>query len=177
MKKFLTSKIGNILLCIAEIIVGVLLLVNPDAVTSAFVIGAGAVMILTGIVFCTLYFVGEAEKMVIKQLLFKGLLLIILGVLCVTQYGVLLAALPFVTWVYAIAMLILAAYKVQCTVDILRLSGIRWYFPAISAALAVVLALFILLNPNTAMNIVWGVMGVSIILEAGLEIATIILLK
>ena len=147
MKKFLTSKIGNILLCIAEIIVGVLLLVNPDAVTSAFVIGAGAVMILTGIVFCTLYFVGEAEKMVIKQLLFKGLLLIILGVLCVTQYGV------------------------------LRLSGIRWYFPAISAALAVVLALFILLNPNTAMNIVWGFMGVSIILEAGLEIATIILLK
>ena len=130
MKKFLTSKIGNILLCIAEIIVGVLLLVNPDAVTSAFIIGAGAVMILTGIVFCTLYFVGEAEKMVIKQLLFKGLLLIILGVLCVTQYGVLLAALPFVTWVYAIAMLILAAYKVQCTVDILRLSGIRWYFPA-----------------------------------------------
>ena len=176
-KKFLTSKIGNILLCIAEIIVGVLLLVNPDAVTSAFIIGAGAVMILTGIVFCTLYFVGEAEKMVIKQLLFKGLLLIILGVLCVTQYGVLLAALPFVTWVYAIAMLILAAYKVQCTVDILRLSGIRWYFPAISAALAVVLALFILLNPNTAMNIVWGFMGVSIILEAGLEIATIILLK
>ena len=177
MKKFLTSKIGNILLCIAEIIVGVLLLVNPDAVTSAFIIGAGAVMILTGIVFCTLYFVGEAEKMVIKQLLFKGLLLIILGVLCVTQYGVLLAALPFVTWVYAIAMLILAAYKVQCTVDILRLSGIRWYFPAISAALAVVLALFILLNPNTAMNIVWGFMGVSSILEAGLEIATIILLK
>ena len=166
MKKFLTSKIGNILLCIAEIIVGVLLLVNPDAVTSAFIIGAGAVMILTGIVFCTLYFVGEAEKMVIKQLLFKGLLLIILGVLCVTQYGVLLAALPFVT-----------AYKVQCTVDILRLSGIRWYFPAISAALAVVLALFILLNPNTAMNIVWGFMGVSIILEAGPEIATIILLK
>ena len=177
MKKFLTSKIGNILLCIAEIIVGVLLLVNPDAVTSAFVIGAGAVMILTGIVFCTLYFVGEAEKMVIKQLLFKGLLLIILGILCVTQYGILLAALPFVTWVYAIAMLILAAYKVQCTVDILRLSGIRWYFPAISAALAVVLALFILLNPNTAMNIVWGFMGVSIILEAWLEIATIILLK
>lgn len=177
MKKFLTSKIGNILLCIAEIIVGVLLLVNPDAVTSAFVIGAGAVMILTGIVFCTLYFVGEAEKMVIKQLLFKGLLLIILGILCVTQYGILLAALPFVTWVYAIAMLILAAYKVQCTVDILRLSGIRWYFPAISAALAVVLALFILLNPNTAMSIVWGFMGVSIILEAGLEIATIILLK
>ena len=105
------------------------------------------------------------------------LLLIILGILGVTQYGVLLAALPFVTWVYAIAMLILAAYKVQCTVDILRLSGIRWYFPAISAALAVVLALFILLNPNTAMNIVWGFMGVSIILEAGLEIATIILLK
>ena len=179
MKKFLTSKIGNILLCIAEIIVGVLLLVNPDAVTSAFIIGAGAVMILTGIVFCTLYFVGEAEKMVIKQLLFKGLLLIILGVLCVTQYGVLLAALPFVTWVYAIAMLILAAYKVQCTVDILRLSGIMHILRGflLSCALAVVLALFILLNPNTAMNIVWGFMGVSIILEAGLEIATIILLK
>ena len=47
-----------------------------------------------------------------------------------------------------------------------------WTFLAL-----LVLALFILLNPNTAMNIVWGFMGVSIILEAGLEIATIILLK
>ena len=37
MKKFLTSKIGNILLCIAEIIVGVLLLVNPDAVTLSLI--------------------------------------------------------------------------------------------------------------------------------------------
>ena len=91
-----------------------------------------------------------------------------------TDYGLITGCFSIV---YAIAMLILAAYKVQCTVDILRLSGIRWYFPAISAALAVVLALFILLNPNTAMNIVWGFMGVSIILEAGLEIATIILLK
>lgn len=177
MKKFLSSKIGNILLCVAEIVVGVLLLINPDKVTSAFVICAGAAMILGGVVCCTLYFVGEAEAMVIKQLLFKGLLLIILGLLCVTQYDVLLKALPVVTWVYAIALLVLAAYKVQCTVDILRLSGIRWYFPAISAALALILALFILLNPNTALNFVWGFMGVSIILEAALEIATIILLK
>ena len=91
-----------------------------------------------------------------------------------TDYGLITGCFSIV---YAIAMLILAAYKVQYAVDILSLSSIRWYFPAISAALAVVLALFILLNPNTAMNIVWGFMGVSIILEAGLEIATIILLK
>ena len=39
------------------------------------------------------------------------------------------------------------------------------------------LGIFLLLVPGTAMNIVWGFMGVSIILEAGLEIATIILLK
>ena len=177
MKKFLTSKIGNILLCIAEIVIGVLLLINPAAVASTVIIGAGIVSIVCGVVFCVLYFVGEAETMVIKQLLFKGMLLIILGILCVTQYNALMAALPFVTWVYGIAMLILAAYKVQCTVDILRLSGIRWYFPAISAAIAVVLALFILLNPTTTLEIVGAVMGVSIIVEAGLEIATIILLK
>ena len=53
-----------------------------DVYKRQFIIGAGAVMILTGIVFCTLYLVGEAEKMVIKQLHVKGLLLIILGVLC-----------------------------------------------------------------------------------------------
>ena len=177
MKKFLTSKIGNILLCIAEIVIGVLLLINPAAVASTVIIGAGIVSIVCGAVFCILYFVGEAEAMVIKQLLFKGLLLIIIGILCVTQYGALMKALPFVTWIYGIAMLILAAYKVQCTVDILRLSGIRWYFPAISAAIALVLALFILLNPATTLEIVGAVMGVSIIIEAALEIATIILLK
>ena len=64
MKKFLTSKIGNILLCIAEIIVGVLLLVNPDAVTSAFIIGAGAAAHLAGVVasYTTLPVIGIPVK-------------------------------------------------------------------------------------------------------------------
>ena len=177
MKKLLSSKIGNILLCVAEIALGVLLLINPDRVTSIFITAVGICLMIAGVVCTALYFIGEAESMAIKQLLFKGILMIILGVLCVTQCGVIIAALPVVTWIYAIALLVLAAYKVQCTVDILRLSRIRWYFPAVSALLALLIAVLILLNPGFAMNVVWVFIGVSIILEAALEIVSIILLK
>lgn len=177
MKKLFSGRVGALTLCVAEILMGILLLVNPVGFTSAIVIGAGVVMLVAGIVFATLYFVGDAQTMALKQMLFKGMLLMIAGFLCVTKYDTLLKAFPLLTWVYAIAMLVLAAYKLQCTVDIVRLSGIRWYVPAISAALAFLLAMFILLNPYGATQIVWGFLGVSLILEAGLEIATIFMVK
>lgn len=177
MKKFLSGRFGGMLLCVAEILVGILLLVNPEGFTSGIVIGAGVVMLVAGVVFGTIYFVGDAQTMAVRRTLFKGILLLLGGIFCVTKYDVLLKAFPLLTWLYAAAMLVLAAYKLQCAVDIIRLSGIRWYVPAISAALAFLLALFILLNPYGATQIVWGFLGVSLILEAGLEIATIFMLK
>lgn len=175
LKRFVSGRLGNILLLVFEIMVGVLLLVNPTGFTTAIVVGTGILMTIAGVVCATLYFAGEPVTMAARQLLFKGLLLVLAGLLAITQHHLILQAFPILTVMYALAMLVLAAYKVQRMTDMLRVHAGRWYMPAASAALAALLALFILTNPWGATQVVWTFVGISLILEAALEIATLVL--
>ncbi len=174
-KGFFQGKAGSLLLCILEIVVGVLLLINPVGFTSGIIIGAGVLLITGGLVSILRYFVGKPETAAQQQWLFKGLLGLMAGAACVMKVDWFLAAFPLLTVLYAIAMLILAAAKLQRMADLCRMKVKRWYLPGISAAMAAVLALIILLNPFSAVTAVWTFVAVSLIAEAIVEIITIAL--
>lgn len=174
-KIFFHGKTGSLVTCILEIVVGVLLLINPVGFTSGIIIGAGVLMVLGGIVSVIRYFMMKPEAAIQKQLLFKGLVLAMAGVACIVKCDWFIAAFPLLTVVYAIAMLVLAAAKVQKMADLKRFDAPRWYMPGISAALAAVLAAVILINPFGAATVVWTFVAISLIAEAILEIVTIAL--
>ena len=48
--KFLKNNLGGIAMCLLELLVGALLLINPAGFTSGIIMGAGLVLILIGIV-------------------------------------------------------------------------------------------------------------------------------
>lgn len=170
-RTFLKGRFGGVALCVLEIAVGVLLLINPVGFTSAIIIGAGAVMALSGVVCIIRYFMAKPDAALQGQLLFRGLLLAMAGGLCMTQYGWFLTAFPLLTVLYAGWMLVLAAMRVQQMVDCLRLKAGRWYIPGIAAALAAVLAVIILINPFGAVGAVWTFVAVSLIVEAVMDLA------
>ena len=134
------GKSGSIMICILEIVVGVLLLIDPVGFTSGIIIGAGVLMCLGGVLSVVRYFMLKPEIAAQKQLLFKGVTALLAGAACITKYGWFLTAFPLLTVIYAIAMLILAAAKLQKMADLRRLGMERWYMPGVSAALAAVLA-------------------------------------
>ncbi len=169
------GKSGSIITCILEIVVGVLLLINPVGFTSGIIIGAGVLLCLGGLLSIVRYFMMKPEIAAQKQLLFKGLLAILGGAVCITKYDWFLSAFPLLTVLYAIAMLILAAGKLQKMADMKRLGLPRWYMPGISAAMAAVLSAIILLNPFGAVAAVWTFVAISLIAEAIVEIVTIAL--
>lgn len=169
------GKSGSIITCILEIVVGVLLLINPVGFTSGIIIGAGVLLCLGGLLSIVRYFMMKPDIAAQKQLLFKGLLAILGGAVCITKYDWFLSAFPLLTVLYAIAMLILAAGKLQKMADMKRLGLPRWYMPGISAAMAAVLSAIILLNPFGAVAAVWTFVAVSLISEAIVEIVTIAL--
>ncbi|MBQ8618990.1 MAG: DUF308 domain-containing protein [Clostridia bacterium] len=175
MKKVFQGKYGSIVTCILEIVVGVLLLINPVGFTSGIIIGAGVLMVLGGLVSIVRYFMSKPEIASQKQLLFKGVVMILGGAVCITKYDWFLSAFPLLTVIYAAAMLVLAAAKLQRMADMRRMGLMRWYMPGIAAALAAVLATIILLNPFGAANAVWVFVAVSLIAEAVVEIVTIAL--
>ena len=172
-KNLFHGKSGSILTCIIEIVVGVLLLINPVGFTSGIIIGAGVLMVLGGILSVVRYFMLKPELAAQKQLLFKGLTAILAGAVCITKYDWFLSAFPLLTVIYAGAMLVLAAAKLQKMADLRRMNIPRWYLPGISAVLAAVLAAIILLNPFGAMAAVWTFVAISLIAEAIVEIITI----
>ncbi len=172
-KSIFQGKYGSIVTCILEIVVGVLLLINPVGFTSGIIIGAGVLMILNGILSGIRYFMSRPEVAAQKQLLFRGIISVMAGAVCVTKYDWFLAAFPLLTVLYAIAMLVLAAAKLQKMADLKRVNAPRWYMPGISAALAAVLAAIILINPFSAVAAVWTFVAISLIAEAIVEIITI----
>ena len=174
-KSFFRGRMGGLVLCVAEIIVGVLLLIDPAGFTSGIIIGAGWVMAALGAVSVIRYFVVKPEEGAQSQLLFRGLTLAMAGALCITQYGWFLTAVPLLTVLYAGWMLVLAAMKLQQLADMLRLKVGRWYMPAIAAGLAVALAVIILWNPFGAAQAVWTFVGISLIAEAVVELVGAIL--
>lgn len=172
-KSIFHGKTGSILTCIIEIVVGVLLLINPVGFTSGIIIGAGVLMVLGGILSVVRYFMLKPELAAQKQLLFKGLTAILAGAVCITKYDWFLSAFPLLTVIYAGAMLVLAAAKLQKMADLRRMNIPRWYLPGISAVLAAVLAAIILINPFGAVAAVWTFVAISLIAEAIVEIITI----
>lgn len=172
-KSIFQGRTGSILTCILEIVVGVLLLINPVGFTSGIIIGAGVLLCLGGLLSVIRYFMLKPEIAAQKQLLFKGLISVMAGAACITKYDWFLSAFPLLTVLYAIAMLILAAARLQKMADMRRMNMPRWYMPGIAAALAAVLAAIILINPFSAVAAVWTFVAISLIAEAIVEIITI----
>lgn len=174
-KEFLKGRTGGIVLCVLEIVVGVLLLINPIAFTAKIIVGAGIILAVLGAVNVIRYFLAKPEIGAAQQLLFRGLLMLLAGAVCITRKEWFVAAFPLLTVLYAGWMLVMAAMKIQKMADMLRAKNPRWYLPAINAVLAAVLAAIILINPFSVTKAVWTFVAISLIAEAVMELVGAIL--
>ena len=162
---------GSILMCVLEILVGVLLLLDPTGFTSAIIIAAGAALILYGAICIVRYFRADAAEGALRQSLFKGLLLLLGGLFCVLRSRWFVDTFPLLTILYGIGLLISGIGKIQWTADMIRFGRKRWYLPAISAALSLIFAAIILCSPTA----LWSFLGIVLIVEAVFDIVAIAL--
>ena len=166
---------GSILMCVLEILVGVLLLVDPTGFTSAVIIAAGVALILYGAICIVRYFRADAAESALRQSLFKGLLLLLGGLFCVLRSRWFVATFPLLTILYGIGILISGVGKIQWAADMIRFGRKRWYLPAISAVFSLIFAAVILCNPFTTTAVLWSFTGIVLIVEAVFDIVAIVL--
>ena len=162
---------GSILMCVLEILVGVLLLMDPTGFTSAIIIAAGAALILYGAICIVRYFRADAAEGALRQNLFKGLLLLLGGLFCVLRSKWFVDTFPLLTILYGIGLLISGVGKIQWMADMIRFGRKRWYLPAISAVLSLIFAAIILCSPTA----LWSFLGIVLIVEAVFDIVAIAL--
>ena len=176
MKKFFTD-IGSLLGGLFELLVGILLLINPAGFTRGIIIAAGIVLGVMGIRLIVQYFSVNALEAARSRALVKGLCALLAGLFCVFKSQWFVATFPILTVIYGIILLILGLGKAQITCDMLRLHLQKWFLDAASAVLTLACAVIILLNPFEATAVLWIFIGVTLIVEAVLDIVIALFCK
>lgn len=164
---------SNILVCIFEVIVGILVLIDAVAFTSGIIISCGVVLLFMGLSSMIRYFRMDPEEAAMSQQLLKGLVLTVFGVFCATNSRWFIDTFPLLTFVYGTVILIAGLGKVQWAIDMLRMKKDKWFLPAISAIVSILCAVIILNNPFGSMDILWILTGISLIMEAMFDVVAL----
>ena len=172
--KFLKHNANVILLCLFEALIGVLLVVDPIGFTSGIIIAFGIGLLFAGLICVIGYFRSDPIEAALKGELVKGLSMLLAGGFCVLQPTWFIATFPLLTILYGVVILIAGLCKVQWTIDALRLKTGRWFLPAISAAVSIICGFLVLSNPFETTLILWMFTGISLIVEAALDVVVLL---
>lgn len=172
MKK-LKLNANNILVCMFEVIIGILILIDPVAFTSGIIIACGVVLMLLGFASIIKYFRMDVEDAAISQKLLKGLILLVTGAFCVLNSQWFITTFPLLTMVYGVVILVTGLGKIQWAVDMLRMKRVKWFFPAISAIVSIICAIVILNNPFASTTVLWIFTGIALIVDAMFDAVTL----
>lgn len=160
---------------LVELLIGILLFVDPVGFTSGILRVVGGILLICG-VFCLIrYFTTEPVQAALEQNFSKGLVMILLGGFLVLRTQQVIALFPLLTHLYGIAILIIGIVKLQQGVDLLRLRARYWFLAGVNAVLAILFAAVILSNPFASTVVLWRVAAISLIVEAVLDIVVLIM--
>ena len=171
-KEFVAARI---LLCVLELIVGILLWIDPAGfATGIFVVG-GVLLMLLGVVQIVQYFRLSPEEAFFRQPLVKGLLLIAAAGFFLWGQDGFLATFPVFTVLCGFAFGFSGLVKIQLAADLFRRKIKKWVWPALSALLSIVCGALMLWNPFASTTVLWSLAGALLVAAAVTDAVTLLL--
>ena len=172
--RLLKENIGGITMCIFELLVGILLLINPVNFTSGIIIALGVLLLPIGIIEIMVYFRLEPLEAAKRQSLTKGLVVILAGLFCIFKTNWFIVTFPLLTIMYGVIILLMGVAKIQWAVDMLRMKKQNLFLAAIASVLCMAIAIIILMSPFESTLFFWRFIAISLILEAVLDILALV---
>lgn len=164
----------DLMIIVLELVVGFILIINPDAFTRGVIISFGVLLMLFGVVSIIQYFRTEPQMATLQKKLAQGVGSLVMGLVLGIRSQWFVEFFPMLTSLYGIALLAVAIVKLQRIVDFLRLKQRGWYLEGIGTLLLTVSGILLLVNPFTTVKYVWILIAVVLFLDAALTLATII---
>lgn len=168
------ENIGNIMMFLGELIVGILLLINPLGFTKTIIIGIGICFTVMGILQIIKYFQTHILDILHEHSLSNGLILTVFGVFCVFWSDWFIATFPVLTVIYGVIILITGLKKVEWMVTALRLKRKYWYVTGINALLTIIFSVVVIGNPFSTITMLWQFTGIMLIIEAIFDVVSIV---
>ncbi len=163
------------IMCIIEVVAGILLLINPVGFTAGIIIATGIALMASGLLNVIRYFRISPTEAAAGQLLMQGLVALLAGAFCAFNPEWFIITFPMIAILYGVAVLIGGLGKVQITVDMLRAKNSKWWWSAISAAISIICAFVMINNPFSSTVALWWFTGISLIVEAIFDMITLIM--
>lgn len=158
--------IRKAIICLCELAAGVLLWMNPELLTMGIVYVLGGGLVILGIWDTISYFRTEALQAAKEQKLFSGLLKLGVGAACLVKAQWVVSALPALTVLYGIILLIVSAQKIQWSVDMKRMKKKYWHLAAVSGVVSLGFVVITMINPFRTTQLLWQILGVVLGIEA-----------
>ncbi len=161
------QKLSGIGLAVVEIVVGLFLLISPDTLTKGVVIIAGIALLALGVISLIGYFRAEPVGSVLGQGMTNGLMEIALGIFVLVKTGWVVGVFDTVI---ALAILLLGVSKLGMAIDFIRLKDASWKPALVDAVVTLICAIVIV--SVSASDAIWIVIGISLIVQAVLDLVT-----
>lgn len=169
------ENLGSILMFLGELIIGILLLINPLGFTKTIIIGAGLALTVLGVLNVIKYFGTNIYFAIKEHSLSSGLILLTIGLFCVFGSDWFIVTFPLLTIVYGISILLTGLKKIEWTVNFLRLKRKYWYITAINSLLTIIFAVIVIFNPFSTTTILWRFTGIILIISSIFDIIMVVL--
>lgn len=168
---------NRLVMCLSEVVVGILLIINPLAFTTAIVRIIGVVLLVAGLFSAIGYFRTPPQEAQRSAGFIIALSCFISGLFFLLQAEMLFVAFKALTIAYGLVILFTGIVRIQWTVDMLRLKNERWYLAGIGALLSLLFAGIILFNPFETVEFLWKFVAVSMIINAVIDLVAMIFIR
>ncbi len=171
--KTLKENLSNLIMSLCELVIGILLLLDPVGYTTGVIVVVGVVLVVLGIISAISHFRLPLEEAARGHQLTVGLIELAMGLFCVFCSGWFIATFPVLTLLYGVVLLVTGFSKVQWAIDLARMRKRQWFLALIGAALSFLGAAIIFTHPLTATSFLWIYTAITLIAEAVLDIVTV----
>lgn len=154
---------------VAVIVLGLVLVIAPNLARSVLFTVAGIGCIAIGVVHVIRYCRLSARYAVESNDMATGLLFIVGGILLIVFEKPLESLLTIM-----VGLVILAGgvIQIQSSLGFKHMQVSHWYLELICAAVSVALGILVIVNPFTALNLTMRVIGISLIVEGVMDVAS-----
>lgn len=166
-----TAKVGYIALSALLCLFGLLLIIFPDTAANVAGFICAILLIAFGIVKIIGYFSRDIYRLAFQYDLAFGLLMILLGAAMFANPGSLSS---FICLSLGLYILTDSLFKIQIALDARRFGVRSWMFILISAVLAGIGGLLLVLRPTESIPVLVVMLGISLLFEGLLNLITVL---
>ena len=161
-------------LSIVYIILGLLMILNPDFISNAINYSIGFLIILYGVIYIINLLTKKEDYILNRFNFFSGVMCISFGLFLILNPEILQSLIPFCG---SIIIFVDGVYQIRNAIVMKKNKYKLWYINLIIALLFVGFAIFMMLNAKTITNLMIGILGGVLLFDAIVDIYTTIVIN